>query len=440
MKKIVYGLVFILLAATVTAANVCVVVYYPDKTADSECVDVANNANGYEVLEAASLNIEWKDWGALYGHSLCRINGVGRDVDNCFGNLGDPYWNMNLLENNKWNHAMIGFDSSGGCSVHYCAEDNDMIGFAWGTDGAMPEMLKINDIEAQVNGDKKSGADEDGGTIKDVTPGSEIKLEIEIENLYSEETNIELTDVIAKGIINGIDDGDDIEEESDEENIRAEDTEIIELEFEIPLEVKDKSYDLELTIEGKDEKGIKYRQVVDFKVDVEKDKHDVVIKAELTNPILKCSRTTGLNLNLVNMGTNDEDVVLNIINDELELNEQLSFKLDDNPFDSDSKYTNSVIIAADKEQEASIYPIRVRADYSSKTTEKTVELEIQDCDGAIEEITGQTTNQQKPTVKKSDSDSIYSNSRFVAVFLMGLFIAIIFGGLLIAKMFGHTIF
>lgn len=453
MKKIIYGLVFILLAATVTAANVCVVVDYGNDNVDSECVDVADNADGKEVLDATGFNVEWTS-DTMWGQMACRINGIGTDVDGTTCQYDGEFWNFILKDGNSWGHSPIGLNGGTQCwdrdfsfsdwstIVHYCTRDGDLIGFAFGGGGFSPNLLKINDIETNVDGDKRSGADEDGGTIKDVAPGSEITLEIEIENLYSEETNIKLIDVIAKGIIKKIDDGDDIEEESDEENIRAGDKETIELEFEIPLEVKDKSYNLEVTIEGKDEKGIKYKQMIEFKVDVEKEKHDITIKAELTNPILKCSRTTGLNLNIVNMGTNDEDVVLKIINDELELNEQLSFELDDDPFDSDSKYSNSVIISVDKEQEASIYLIRVRADYSSKTTEKTVELEVKDCEGGIGAITGESTLQQtnnqdtteKNAAKETDSNN---NSRFLAVFLMGLLIVVIFGGLLVVKLFGQ---
>ena len=396
IKKIILVLAFLLCAGLVSGANVCVVVDYKNGNVDSECVDVEDNADGYEVLEATSFDIEWKDWGALLGHSLCKINGVGRDADNCFGEIGDPYWNFNIVEDGKWSHALVGFDGTGGCSVHYCAKDEDIIGFSWGTSGAKPEMLKIKDLKAYVDGDKKSGADEDGGRIKDVKPGSRVKLKIGVENLYSEETDIEINDVFAKAIIKDIDDGDDIEEESGDVDLDPEDEETLEIEFEIPLEVEDNDYDLELTIEGEDEKGIEYEQIIDFTLEVEKEKHELLItRASLSNTKLKCSRTTQLSFNVMNLGTDKEDVTLTIFNYELELNKQESFTLDDDPFDSESGYSNTYTIKIDKEQKAGVYPVIVRVEYNGETKEKIIDITLEDCEDSALEASSETITQQE---------------------------------------------
>ena len=180
-KTILLGIVFILLASMVSAANVCVLVQYPDQTIDYECVDVEDNANGYEVLEATSLNLLWSPT-SFYGTLLCKINEIGDDVSGDYCEYNGEFWNFNLLDNTEFKHMPVGFDGGSTCwnrdfdfsdwslIVHYCAQDGDVLGFAYG-DFVQPEMLKINEIDFYVDGDKESG------TIK-LSPDSELKVKI----------------------------------------------------------------------------------------------------------------------------------------------------------------------------------------------------------------------------------------------------------------------
>lgn len=392
IKKIVFVLVFLLSIGLVSAANIGIVVEFPDGTIVQECVGVKDNTNGYDILEKTSLDITWSDKGQ-WGHALCKISGIGEEVSGTNCAWGSEYWGFFIAENNDWSYSPVGLDTPGDCwnrdfssyGGHYCAKHGDVLGFAHGAFGTKPifisseeicEKLIIDEVTAYVDGDKdKLG---EGDKIRDVKPESKLKLKIKVKNLYEED--IEIKDITITAIIKDIDDGDDLEEESDEFDLDAGDSKTETIEFEIPLEVEDGIYDLILEIEGKDDQDVEYSKTYEYSIEVEKEKHDIVItKAELTNPTLKCSRTTTLDIVVINMGTNEEDVVLKVINADLGLNKQLNFELSDDPFDDDSKYSTSFTITVDNDQEAGVYPITVSADYGSKTAEETVELKVEDC-------------------------------------------------------------
>ncbi len=458
MKKISYFFVFVFLAATASAANVCVVVDYNNGNVKSECVDISEDSNGYDTLEATSFNIEWSD-ESLWGHALCKIDNIGNDVQGTGCEWTDNYWSFNQIIDREWKHLPIGFDAGTECwngdmsswDGHYCAKDNDVLGLVFGSGSKLPNLIGIDNVEVSVDGDKKSGANEDGGAIKDVEPGSNIKLEIEIKNLYDKDSDITLESVTAIGTIYKIDDGDDVEDESDEKDIDAGRTKTINLELEVPLEVEDKEFDFDLVIKAEDSIGVAYEKIIHYTVDVKKEKHDVRIsRAELTSPVLKCSRTTNLNVNVVNMGSEEEDVVLKIINTELELIKQLSFELDNDPFDDDSKYNTKFTITIDEEQEAGVYPLMIRVDYSSKTTENIVELELEDCEENIEETktnVQQNIISEKPQTEtsqiKASKEEITATARksndsfdknYLAILVMlGVVVVVLLGSALIIK-------
>ena len=312
---------------------------------------------------------------------------------------------------------------------------------------AAGNKLSIEEIKSYVNGKK------DSGTV-DVNPEDTLKFKIKVENLYDDSVNdIEIQDIEIKVTIKDIDDGDDLEEEGDGFDLDASDSETETIEFEIPLEVDDDSFDVEIEITGDDgeNSSLKHTITDSLTVRVKKENHEVVIRrAELTSPTLKCSRTTSLDTNIINMGTNEEEVVLKVTNSELELSKQTSFDLGDDPFDDDSKFSTLFTISVDKDADAGIYPITVRADYDGRTAEKVVELEIEECEKkeekeeeevvvTIEEeedttpelITGLVT--AEPTETTEEKSSFLEGPGFIAL-IVGVDILIIVIG--VALIFG----
>jgi len=266
------------------------------------------------------------------------------------------------------------------------------------------DKLEIVKITAYVDGDK------DTGTI-DVEPGSTLRLKIKIENLYDEDVeDLEIQDIFVTAIIEGIDDGDDLEEESDEFDLDAEEDDEVEIEFEIPLEVEDDTFDLLIEVEGEDENRTTHTASDDLSVRVKKEKHELLItRATLSNTNLKCSRTTQLSFNVMNIGTDKEDVTLTIFNDELELNKQDLFELDDDPFDSDSKHSNTYSIIIDKEQEAGVYPITVRTDYSGETKEEIIEVTVEDCPLTTTKEEEKEEEEEEVVVEKEEEPEVITS-------------------------------
>lgn len=239
--------------------------------------------------------------------------------------------------------------------------------------------LDISSTDFYVDGDKESGSS------IDVKPESGLEVKLKIENTC-ENPDIDIEDVSVTGTIEGIDDGDDLEEESDDFDLDAGKTKKITLNFDIPLEVEDDDYTLTILVEGEqvNDSTMKHNVTNDYNVDVKKQKHDVAIrKAELDNNILKCARTTSLGVSLINLGTDDEEEVeVRITSSELGLDiKDSGIELSSDPYDSDSKYSNSYTIAAPNDQPAAAYPIKieVKFDEGGEVASKKVDLAVQDC-------------------------------------------------------------
>ena len=345
MKKIMIFVLMLLLVQIVNAVNVGIVVELDDGTVKTDCVNVALGTNGFEALGKSTLDILWSPESA-FGSLICRIEGEGTDVSGNFCEYFGDFWNFNILPegDNEWVHSPVGHNGPGECwnrdafsfAGNYCGVDKDVLGYKFGSGGDEPplktyvqvcEKLDVKDIKAYVDGKKDSGADEDGGKI-DVVPGSELELKIKLENLYTDNEDIEINDITIEGTLEGIDDGDDIDDKSDDFDLNPEKGKEVNLEFDIPLEVDDDSYDLIITIEGENENGFPYSKEIEFEVEVDKEKHDIIFnKLDFLSSNAQCGSSASLKVKAVNVGVNDEAVKLAILNEELEVNIQDSFEL-----------------------------------------------------------------------------------------------------------------
>lgn len=238
--------------------------------------------------------------------------------------------------------------------------------------------LEIRSLKAYVDGNK------DSGTL-DAKPESEIKIKFDVKNIYDTVANLEIRDIGVTSYIKSIDDGDDldVDEEPDINDLDPGEDDSAQLVFSIPLEVEDNTYDLEIKVEGKDANGTSQVATDTLSVRIKKEKHDVWIRnADLYTANLKCSRTTQLGVSVINMGTSNEDaVLLTVTNNDLGISKKDTFDLDNDPFGSDSKYSNTYPIIVSKDQEAGTYPINVKVSYNSgaKIAEKNVDLVVEDC-------------------------------------------------------------
>ena len=154
-KLVIYLVLIVCLAAIASAANVCVVVYYLDKTADSKCVNIADSVDGKAALDATGFSTLWTP-DSEFGQMVCKIGGVGTDVNSATGycEYSGDFWNFVLKDGAKWGHSPIGLNGGTQCwnrdfswsdwstIVHYCARDGDLIGFAFVRAGAENQLTK----------------------------------------------------------------------------------------------------------------------------------------------------------------------------------------------------------------------------------------------------------------------------------------------------------
>ncbi|MEA3255746.1 MAG: carboxypeptidase-like regulatory domain-containing protein, partial [Candidatus Altiarchaeota archaeon] len=71
---------------------------------------------------------------------------VGCPASNCFCNP-DEYWNFYIKSgDDSWSYSPVGFDGGESCSEHYCAEEGDVLGFAYGGYGTEPLGISFREI------------------------------------------------------------------------------------------------------------------------------------------------------------------------------------------------------------------------------------------------------------------------------------------------------
>jgi len=249
--------------------------------------------------------------------------------------------------------------------------------------------LEIYDLDVKVD-DKTSSGLSDGRTIsKDAEPGSTVTFKVEVKNTYSDEVDIEIEDIVITVTIEGIDDGEDLDEETDDFNLDADKKKKKSLTFDIPFLVEKDSYDVIIKVEGTDEDGKDHELEWKLVLDVDKSNHELMIyKADLTSDTLECRRTTNLNVEIINIGEEDEDeVVVEVQSDELGIDYYVVDIELDAGSDEDSVYENSFDITLPEDLAAGSYSIKITTYRDTTRVEdtKTVTLIVEECITVAEE-------------------------------------------------------
>jgi len=391
------------------AANVGVVVSFPDGSDYGECVQIAEGKDGYELLEKSGLSIRWSDKGS-FGRLICSINNVGVATQGSTCDWdGDKYWGFFMLDGGSWVYLPVGHDGgeecwNGGLSSydgHYCAADNDVLGYRYGTYGDEPQAFTYEDVchplmarkvTVEVDGDKDT-ADEHGGTI-DAYPGATLEFDIELENLESFDNGWEIDSIEAELIIEGIDDGDDIEEDVSFDSLGSGRKDSKKLTLTLPLLLEAEAYDATLTITGELESGQKQEIVIDYEVDIKKEKHDLLIRnAVLVDDSVCPGDVLSLQLELVNLGKENEDAQLLITGQQLGMALQESVSLESGTEADSARYAALKAIAIPKESGHGDYHLLVQL-LGSVAVEKSIPFTVEDCRVKDHEVVADTALRQ----------------------------------------------
>jgi hypothetical protein len=376
MKLYVVFLIWIAcLAGAASAADVGIVAEFPDGSVKTDCV--SDLTSGYDILQQSAFDVSWSGSG-VFGRSLCKIDGVGDEVSGTVCEW-DPnvFWAFFILDGNVWQVASVGAES-------YTGVDRDVIGFVRSgfdftfspteepplkTYEQVCEKLKVEDIKVYVDGKKESGADEDGGKI-DVIPGSKVELKINLENLYTDDEDVDIEEITIEGTLEDIDSGSDIEDEINEFDLSSEKDKEVTLKFDIPLDVEEDDYDLIMEISGNNERSFPYSQEIEFEVEVDKENHGLIFNKILLDVNGVCGLSSKLSLELINIGSNEESVELAISNEDLGLNNMDKFKLD-----PENIYIKNYLLFM-PENKAGKFPITISAVYGDDRETEIKEINV----------------------------------------------------------------
>ena len=154
-----------------------------------------------------------------------------------------------------------------------------------------------------------------------VGPGDQIEIEVKVDN----DAGYDAEDVEVTVRIDDIDDGDYLEEDSDDFDLDDDDDKIVKLKFEIPMDVDEGNYDIEVRVDwdNKETGDSYYVEDNTEELEVEKEDH----KIAMTSIVLsKTSADPGepveLAVEMVNLGNNDETVKFTVESEDLNIDEE----------------------------------------------------------------------------------------------------------------------
>tara|TARA_Y100000310_G_scaffold95150_1_gene93001 strand:+ start:8136 stop:9863 length:1728 start_codon:yes stop_codon:yes gene_type:complete len=238
---------------------------------------------------------------------------------------------------------------------------------------------------------------------QDIGPESELRFNVNVENTFTDEEDIDIDDISVKVTILEIDDGEDIEEESNEFSLDSDGNEDVNVIVKIPLSVDEGVYEVLIEVEGQDDNNNDHTAEMKVKIDVDKDVRDVIVKTASSFPqTVKCTGSSTLTATLKNIGQRIEsDIKLEILNEALGINSVTSnIELDEDPFASDNEFTRKIQANINENTAAGTYPIEVKSylQEGALWETKTADLIVEACSGAEQQEEGQGEEEQQETV------------------------------------------
>jgi len=228
------------------------------------------------------------------------------------------------------------------------------------------------------------GQNLDPGEIIVTGPMEVIDIEVELKNLFSDDTRIEdiTTELVIKDFID--ESRDDLELSFTEVSLDGNEKASRKISFDVPLDAVDgRRYDFTITAEGRDEHGVKHTATISGKIEIEKDQDDVRFSRLDIGPlVVECNREITFNIEVANFGSNDQkDAAYSLRSEELGINVREDFELSNDAGDIDYTY-NSVKRAT---VAFSVVPgkynlfARTFYDHNDESDEERIVIEVKQC-------------------------------------------------------------
>jgi hypothetical protein len=250
-------------------------------------------------------------------------------------------------------------------------------------------MQAVNQLrikKARIECDTKSQSLDDGDRVKNLKPGQDCTLEVEIENQFddNDNNNQKIGDIAFDNIDISVDssDGDvDVDEDDDLDDLDANDEDSVTVDIEIDDEADDGTVTIDIRVSGKDENGALHGEAMDVRLEIERLSHDIQIRRMELSPasVSNCDATRSkLTVNVLNQGKRDEDeVVVEATVSDL----QYTQKIENIELDKDDSTSVSFDIPVPKGADEGIARVDIRTyfDNVAPSNSGSVELNINEC-------------------------------------------------------------
>ncbi|MBI2652699.1 hypothetical protein HYX00_04505 [Candidatus Woesearchaeota archaeon] len=250
---------------------------------------------------------------------------------------------------------------------------------------AQTTHLSFSDVDVKV-GSKTSKNLRDGSTINDeAEPGDTVEFRIEVKSNFTSTEDVEIEDVTVEVTIEELDDGDDVDEESSEFDLDAGDDKRVTLKFQVPIEVDEDTFNVEINAEGDTDNNGTQKATMKLKLEVEKESHLLKITRKTLSPAeVSCNRkNVQLGATVVNIGNEDEeDVKIQVESPELGIDlKDSAGELEAEPNEETSRFSKAYSFNVPNDAESSSYPVILRALYDDdrRKAEETLTLTVSDC-------------------------------------------------------------
>lgn len=239
--------------------------------------------------------------------------------------------------------------------------------------------LDVKKVTIIIDGKKETVSEDE--TV-DAKPGDVIELEIELENTFSDNIDLEDIEVTVEQ-----DDDLDWDESDDISKIKDDDEEKITFDFDIPFDVDDDDapFQVLITAEGDDENGATHYVEFEFEVDIDKERDELsIFDLRFSPSFVTCdANNVRLDVTLANTGRDDqEDGVLTVESDDLDFD----YIARDLIIDEGDEINRRVSIPLPSNLREREYQFDVRVYTSSRDNDLTdievISLDVRNCDGS----------------------------------------------------------
>ena len=251
---------------------------------------------------------------------------------------------------------------------------------------ASESKLEIKDLTIYSGSDYSRSVKNNDTFSEIIEPGEELEFEIEIENAFKEDIDINDIEIIIK--VNNITQGEDIIEDTTKFDLKYEKSKTKNIKLDIPSNADEITKSVDISINGVDEEGTVHKIDWTIYIRIEDESHSIwIYNTNLNQTTVDCKGTVKLIIWLSNDGNYDESkVVLEAKNKELGL-DNIYTGID---IDEDEKYSKIIFIDIE-DIETGNYPIELKAYYKNTHLDdiKTINLAVNACeaeDSVIDDI------------------------------------------------------